>query len=188
MISVLSGAASLVARRKSPSGAGCGGRFSKKLVMPSMKSGRSIDSCISFSATALASNTSRMVSAYTCCLITAREFGAARGDVLCVADCPRQQFVRGYDFLHHVGARAEGTPAAGDYGAHVGVGLGSIEAGMEGGGQTAAPCVHALGPVQSQHGHAAVAQLIPNRVGRDTVRGAHQADLLGLSELRVCTL
>src|SRR6202011_315132 len=53
-----------------------GGRFSKKLVMPSMKSGRSIDSCISFSATALASNTSRMVSAYTCCLIIAREFGA----------------------------------------------------------------------------------------------------------------
>src|SRR5581483_1572486 len=53
-----------------------GGRFSKKLVMPSMKSGRSIDSCISFSATALASNTSRMVSAYTCCLITARELGA----------------------------------------------------------------------------------------------------------------
>src|SRR3954467_3214984 len=53
-----------------------GGRFSKKLVMPSMKSGRSIDSCISFSATSLASNTSRMVSAYTCCLITARELGA----------------------------------------------------------------------------------------------------------------
>src|SRR5258707_14911326 len=58
------------------SGGKFGGRFSKKAVMPSMKSGRSIDSCISFSATALASNTSRMVSAYTCCLITARELGA----------------------------------------------------------------------------------------------------------------
>ncbi len=53
-----------------------GGRFSKKLVMPSMKSGRSIDSCISFSASALASKTSRIVSAYTCCLITASELGA----------------------------------------------------------------------------------------------------------------
>jgi len=45
-------------------------------VMPSMKSGRCIDSCISFSARSLASKTSRMVSAYTCCLITARELGA----------------------------------------------------------------------------------------------------------------
>jgi hypothetical protein len=38
--------------------------------------GRPIDSRISFSATALASNKSLMVSAYTCCLITATELGA----------------------------------------------------------------------------------------------------------------
>src|SRR6185312_14795613 len=53
-----------------------GVRFSKNAVMPSMKSGRCMDSPISFSACSLASNTSRMVSAYTCCLITARELGA----------------------------------------------------------------------------------------------------------------
>ena len=44
--------------------------------MPSMKSGRSIDSCMSFSASALASKTSRSASSYTCRLITAIELGA----------------------------------------------------------------------------------------------------------------
>ena len=50
--------------------------FSKNAVMPSMKSGRNIDSCISFSARSLASKTSRIASPYTCCLITASELGA----------------------------------------------------------------------------------------------------------------
>ena len=60
----------------SSSGGKFGVRFSKNAVMPSMKSGRCMDSPISFSAWSLASNTSRMVSAYTCCLITASELGA----------------------------------------------------------------------------------------------------------------
>jgi hypothetical protein len=91
--------------------------------------------------------------------------------------------------VSHVGACAEGTPATGDdHGANVRVGFGSIEVRIEGGGQTAAPRVHALGPVQSQHDHPAVAQRVQHHVFRDSVRGAHHADLLNDSELRVCTL
>ena len=48
----------------------------EEAVMPSMKSGRSSDSCISFSARLLASTTSRIASPYACALMTASELGA----------------------------------------------------------------------------------------------------------------
>jgi hypothetical protein len=52
-----------------------GGRFSKNAVIPSMKSVRCIESCMSFSAFSLVSTSCRWASAYNCCFITANDVG-----------------------------------------------------------------------------------------------------------------
>ena len=74
----------------------------------------------------------------------------------------------------HVGAGAERPARAGDDDRpHVRVGLGPVEQRVELGRQAAAPPVHPLGPVERQHRHPAVAQLVEDRV-----IGTHRADLL----------
>src|SRR5689334_12870899 len=81
----------------------------------------------------------------------------------------------------HVRARAEGAAAAGhDDDADAGIGLRVIETCVERAGQTAAPAVHPLGPIEGQHRDTGVADVVENRgrIGFDGVRNAHPVDLL----------
>ena len=95
----------------------------------------------------------------------------------------------------HVGPRAERTPTSGDDdGPDVGICLGIVQTRVEHGGQTAAPAVHPLGPVECHHRHAGVADLVQHRLarsGRDgfrnAVRTTHPSGLLRRFELDVWT-
>src|SRR4051794_25217881 len=61
----------------------------------------------------------------------------------------------------HVGTGAERSAAAGqDYGAHRGVSLRPVHAPIELRRQPTAPCVHALGPVESDHRDATVTRVV----------------------------
>ena len=65
----------------------------------------------------------------------------------------------------HVGPGAERPPAAGEHDRPAPPGRPRHgRAGVEPGGQAAAPRVHPLGPVEGQHGYAAVAELVEHRV------------------------